>query len=245
MLLNFLILLIPALLAGLAVFFVPHPSSKVFKKLLAFSGAYLFSITVLHLLPELFLEAKDVHIAGFFVLLGFFFQLILEYFTSGVEHGHIHVHDHGHHHSFTFSILISLSIHAFLEGTLISHPSSSHDHGDPQSLLFGLVLHKIPEAFAFMSVLVGHSKNKVGSFLLFLIFAFASPLGMVTSHFILEEAVLDKNIFVFLFSLVAGNFLYISTTIFFETSPDHTFKAHKLTVCILGAAAAVLAEYLL
>jgi zinc transporter ZupT len=245
MFLNLVILFFSALLAGSAVFFIPNLDIKRFKIILSFSGAYLFSITVIHILPELFHEVKDVTLVGIYVLIGFFLQMILEYFSSGVEHGHIHVHNEDKS-IVPYSILISLCVHSFLEGTLLVHPSHSHGHEDAQPLLFGLVLHKIPEAFALMSVMVYRlEKKKYLAFILLLIFSAASPLGLTISDSFFNNHLIPDDVFVFLFALVAGNFLYISTTIFFETSPNHKFKANKLLVSVTGAAIAILAEYIL
>jgi zinc transporter ZupT len=144
-----------------------------------------------------------------------------------------------------YSILISLCLHSFLEGTLLTHPSHSHGHEEVEPLLYGLVLHKIPEAFALMSVLVYRLEKKYLAMVFLLIFSSASPLGMVLSNVFLNSNILSAEWFNFLFALVAGNFLYISTTIFFETSPNHKFKAQKLLVTVLGAICAILAEYLL
>lgn len=249
MLLNSSILFISALLAGLAVFLLPNMDVKRFKVLLSFSGAYLFSITVIHILPELFHETEDIRLAGIYVLIGFFLQMILEYFTSGVEHGHIHVHAEDKQ-IVPYSLLVSLCLHAFLEGTLLVHPEHSHHHhvgeGDVQPLLFGLVLHKIPEAFALMSILLFRlERNKIIAIVLLIIFSMASPLGMFLSTMLYNDHGIAHDLFPVLFALVAGNFLYISTTIFFETSPNHKFKANRLIVSILGAAAAIIAEYFL
>jgi zinc transporter ZupT len=245
MLLNVSILFISALLAGMAVFLIPKLDQKRFKIVLSFSGAYLFSITVVHILPELFHEANDVRLTGIYVLAGFFLQMVLEYFSSGVEHGHIHVHDEDKH-VVPFSLLISLCLHAFLEGTLLIHPTHNHHHHDEvQPLLYGLVLHKIPEAFALMSVLVFRLDRKYIALILLLIFSAASPAGMVFSNALYMNKDLSNELFPVLFALVAGNFLYISTTIFFETSPNHKFKANRLVVSLMGAIAAVIAEYFL
>ncbi|MFL5730416.1 MAG: ZIP family metal transporter [Cytophagaceae bacterium] len=242
--LNLFILFLSAALAGISVFFIPNLSTRRFKTVLAFSGAYLFSITVIHILPELFHETHDIRLVGIYVLIGFFLQLILEYFSSGVEHGHIHVHEEDKS-VMPYSILISLCLHAFLEGTLLTHPSHSHGHEEVQPLLYGLILHKIPEAFALMSVLVYRLEKKVLAVIFLLIFSAASPLGMILSNVFLKSDLLSGDWFNFLFALVAGNFLYISTTIFFETSPNHKFKARKLLIAVLGACCAVLAEYIL
>jgi zinc transporter ZupT len=241
---NLIVLFLSALLAGIAVFFIPNLSTKRFKAVLSFSGAYLFSITVIHILPELFHDADNLNLVGIYVLAGFFLQMVLEYFSSGVEHGHIHVHEEDKS-IMPYSILISLCLHSFLEGTLLTHPSHSHGHEEVEPLLYGLVLHKIPEAFALMSVLVYRLEKKYLAMVFLLIFSSASPLGMVLSNVFLNSNILSAEWCNFLFALVAGNFLYISTTIFFETSPNHKFKAQKLLVTVLGAICAILAEYLL
>jgi len=243
MTISVIILLLAGLLPGLAVFFVPAMEQQRFKTLLAFSGAYLFSITVIHILPELF-EARSIVNTGIFVLGGFFLQMILEYFSSGIEHGHIHNHEEDRS-ILPYSMLISLCLHAFLEGTLLTHPMHSEVHGDNQPLLFGLALHKIPEAFALMSVLVFRlGKTGLSLFLLF-IFAAASPLGLLVSDYLFFNNFIPADIFTMLFALVAGNFLYISTTIFFENSPNHTFKARKLLISLFGALVAIAIDYLL
>lgn len=243
MVLSVAILLLAGLLPGIMLLTVPAMELKRFKTLLAFSGAYLFSITVIHILPELF-EAKAFKFNGIFILLGFFLQMILEYFSSGVEHGHVHIHEEDRS-ILPYSMLISLCLHAFLEGTLLTHPMHSEMHGDVQPLLFGLALHKIPEAFALMSVLVFRLGKGALSLLLLFIFALSSPAGLLISDYLFFNSLIPADIFTGLFALVAGNFLYISTTIFFENSPNHTFKARKLFISLLGAIVAVVIDYLL
>ncbi|WMJ72759.1 ZIP family metal transporter [Cytophagaceae bacterium ABcell3] len=247
MLFNVTILFLTALLAGMAVFFIPRFDQSRFKVALSFSGAYLFSITVIHIIPELFQEAPDIRHAGIFVLVGFFMQMILEFFTTGVEHGHLHHHNHapGHTAHVPYAIFASLFVHAFLEGTLLVHPSHNHGHDDGNTLLYGLVIHKIPEAFALMFVLLFRLRSKTKAFVLLVLFALASPAGLLVSDVLHHGNFISENVFIMLFAIVAGNFLYISTTIFFENSPEHKFKASKLSVSLLGAAMAILAEYML
>ena len=96
MLLNVLILFFSTLLAGLVALIIPKINSKYFYLGLVFSGAFLFSITIVHLLPELFSDRSSPGWIGLLVLLGFFMQLLLDFFTSGVEHGHLHLADEHH-----------------------------------------------------------------------------------------------------------------------------------------------------
>jgi len=46
-----------------------------------------------------------------------------------------------------------------------------------------------------------------------------------------------------LYGLVVGGFLHISTTIFFESSPHHTFHWNKLLVSFFAAGLAIASEY--
>lgn len=243
MLLNIIILFVSAMVSGLLVFLIPKPDTKKFKVILSFSGSYLFAITVIHVLPEQLYHAKDITAIGIGVLCGFFLQMVLEFFSSGVEHGHIHVHEEDKA-VVPYSLLVSLCIHSFLEGTVLGNPSPIHHHHEEvQPMLFGILLHKIPESFALMSVLVFRLGRKSTALILLAIFSAASPAGVFMSNFLFNRTNLPENIFSMLFAVVAGNFLYISTTIFFENSPNHQFKANKLLISLLGALAAIIAEY--
>ncbi len=245
MLVNFLILFVVTMLAGLSVFLVKDLNMKRFKVLLAFSGSYLFSLTVIHILPEAVHESHNFTLTGIFVLIGFFVQLVLEFFTEGVEHGHIHLHDHTPDSSIPMAMFGGLCLHAFLEGMLLYHPSSFHEGEEVGNLLFGLILHKIPEAFALMSILVLGMKQRTTGFILLVLFSLASPLGLLASTFFFNLEGVPEEYFSYVFALIAGNFLYISTTIFFESSPNHTFKANRLLASVVGAVSAVVADYVL
>jgi zinc transporter ZupT len=214
--------------------------------MLAFSGAYLFSITIIHILPELLQSTKNFRLAGVYVLCGFIFQMILEYFTTGVEHGHINIHIHPHpsHHTLSYSMLLALCLHSFLDGTLLVHPFHTHQHNETSTLLFGLIIHKVPEALAFASVLRSQHNNKILFSIIILIYSLCSPAGLLLNNTLHESNIISESFIHFLFAIIAGNFLYISTTIFFEASPDHTFKANKLIMVLLGAALAAAAEFL-
>jgi zinc and cadmium transporter len=111
----FIILLLSgcAIFGGLAVFFVKKDSNQRLKLILSFSGAYLFAITILHLLPDVY-QGDQTHLIGLFILGGFILQILLEQFSQGIEHGHIHLNSH--QQSFPWGIMLSLCLHAFLEG---------------------------------------------------------------------------------------------------------------------------------
>lgn len=244
MTLNIIVLFLAAFIAGLSSFVFPKIRGKMYKLILVFAGAYLFSITIIHILPELYHHAGDPTIIGLYVLGGFFLQQVLEYFSTGAEHGHIHVNSAKHTHSRTsvFPIIIALSLHAFLEGTLLAHPSTIHDDHDAQALLLGIVLHKAPAAFALMTIVLCYLNSKKWALVLLTLFSLASPAGVLAGHYIVNADNVSANFFTILFGVVSGNFLHISTTIVFETNKDHDFNARKLGTAMLGALVAVLAE---
>ena len=245
MLVNFFILLFTALLAGISAFFLPNMERFKYRLTLVFAGAYLFSVTIVHILPELFAHASDPRMIGAFILVGFFMQQGLEYFTSGVEHGHVHLSDKGEHHGrmSSFMILFAMCIHSFLEGSLLAHPSSIHAHHDANALLFGILMHKAPAAFALVSILKFKIKNKQKVIAYLLLFALASPMGLLLGDIMVGAEKLSESVFTVLFALVCGNFLHISTTIVFESSADHHFNLQKFFVALIGAIVAVAAEF--
>ena len=244
MLTDILILFLVALGAGGLAFYFPRISNGNYKLALVFAGSYLFSITIIHILPELFHQDVQPGYVGMFVLAGFFLQQGLEFLSTGVEHGHIHVHDSGHQHkeSSAILVLIALGIHALLEGGLLAHPRTVEHHHDSNTLLWGILLHKAPEAFALMSVLLCEMKSKSRAVLYLVLFAAASPLGLYMSDFLLSREAMSSRAFTFLFALVSGNFLHISTTIVFESSLEHRFNGRKTGVAVVAALVAVVAE---
>jgi zinc transporter ZupT len=254
MLLKILVLFFTPLLSGLLVFLLPKGRNTNFKLILVFAGSYLFSITVIHILPELYRQPIGMEYIGICVLAGFFLQQLLEYFTSGIEHGHIHIHEtHDHRHIHypaqkTISALVlltALCIHAFLEGAMLAESENVTAFYDLNAILLGIALHRAPAAFALMSVLSFQLGSR-GKAIPFLVgFSLAAPLGLFISTYLSELDVLSEKGMMLLYALVCGNFLHISTTIVFESSPEHHFSARKLAVAILGALVAIGAEHII
>ena len=247
--LNFLLLFLTAMAAGLLVFFAPVFRERYFKLVLVFAGSYLFSVTILHILPELFSNGFPKAQMGLYILLGFLLQQLLEFWSSGVEHGHIHKHA-SETSKGVLTLMLGLFIHAFLEGTLLSHGSvvtngEALDHAHSgKSVLLGIIMHKGPAAFALAAVL-SSSMSKKWTIILLTIFALASPLGMFSSAWFIENGLLSGDGIGILYGLVTGGFLHISTTIFFESSPHHKFQLNKLIVTFVAAGLALISEYLI
>lgn len=252
MAIKLFVLFLAPLLSGLLIYLAPKRRNGNYKFLLIFAGAYLFAITVTHILPELYHQYEHIEMIGIFVLIGFFVQLVLEYFTSGIEHGHIHHHEgHDHDHSHqparpasAFVLLVALCIHAFLEGAMLAQPAAGDAVYNVNAVLVGIVLHRAPAAFALMTVLV-FQLGSIKKALPYLIgFSLAAPVGLLLSGYLSANDFITRNGLIYLYALVCGNFLHISTTIVFESSPEHRFHAMKLVAVLTGALTAVGVEYL-
>ena len=224
------ILFISASIAGLAVFFIKRNNTNFLKLILSFSGAYLFAITVLHLIPHAYSDGNtEPEIIGLYILAGFIFQLLLEQFSQGIEHGHIHHHENG---GFPLGIMVSLCLHAFLEGMpLVS--------GHQSQLVFGIAVHHIPAAFALGSLLLNTRLSKNTIIFLLLIFAAMTPMGFLTSQVLSAGEVGNiSQHFGKIMAVVIGIFLHISTTILFESgsADHHKFNKKKMAAVFLGIA---------
>ena len=87
---NYLLPLLSVLLGYSVAFFIKPKNKTNLKLLLAFSGSFMLSLNVMHLLPEVY--ASHNHKIGVFIMIGILFQIILEFFSKGAEHGHVHGH---------------------------------------------------------------------------------------------------------------------------------------------------------
>ena len=88
-----------------------------------------------------------------------------------------------------------------------------------------------------------HSRKRAVPYLVG--FSVAAPIGLLISTYLANEEVLSSTGLVYLYALVCGNFLHISTTIVFESSPGHKFNPRKMAIAVFGALVAVAVEYII
>ena len=243
-LLFIIVLFLAAFIPGVIVIRLQKPLNFDLKYLLVFAGAFIFSITIVHLLPEIITTSANPRLIGLFVLLGFFMQIFLDFITSGVEHGHLHQHEHHSHRFSPIMLMIGLCIHAIMDGSILIHNEDSGHTEHGTGLLIGIVLHKIPAAIALMSVLNSTIKNRQILIACLIIFSLASPAGMLLSEWLIQTSIVSDQGIAIIFAIVSGNFLHISTTIYFESSPDHSFHKKKIFISLLGALLAIFVEFI-
>jgi zinc and cadmium transporter len=227
----FLLLFSTVILSGASVLFLKI-GSKALKLILAFSGAFLLAVTVLHLVPEIY-STPSVK-TGIFILCGFLLQILIEYFSEGIEHGHIHVHKH-EESTFPITIMLALSIHSFIEGM----PLSGEFTETKKSLATGIILHNVPIAIALMSMLIQSGQKKGMALVWLLVFALMTPAGALTGNMLEGSLHLVSNYSNYLMAVVVGIFLHVSTTILFESSEHHRFQFIKLAVILAGMGLAI------
>lgn len=203
---------------------VKPKEKKNIKLVLAFSGSFLLSITVLHLLPELYeAHQHDEHhhtgAVGLYIMLGIVFQIVLEFFSKGAEHGHVHGSDSSRH--MPWILFVSLCLHALFEGMPVSH---HHD------LSWGIGIHHFPIAIILTTFFMnsGLPKKIIIGFMIG--FAMMTPLGTILS----ERLPLLMEFHTEITAIVVGILFHISSTIIFETNEGHKFNFLKLSVILFG-----------
>ncbi len=237
------------LLGGGLAFYFQKNNKKLLQLVLSFSGAFILGISVLHLMPVAFSYPTNAssevisshgNTVGLLILLGFFIQIFLEQLSKGVEHGHIHAPHHGKT-GFAIQILLGLSIHAFFEGVPLEN-ESIHAHNHHGHLLWGIVLHKAPAAFALVLLFLISDFKKSWIIFALIVFASMSPLGAYVGKILTENGVLTMERQNLVVAFVIGSFLHIATTILFEveSAEHHSISIRKLIAILIGIGMAIL-----
>lgn len=232
---QYFLFLITVLAGGLlGLYFNSSTWKRALPYLLSFSGAYLLAIVSLELIPETF-SAGATKGLGIFLLAGFLIQLLLEHLSQGVEHGHIHARKNAAF-GYGAQVMIGLSLHAFLEGLPLSNHgyelAHDHSHSHSQNLYWGILLHKLPAAFALALLLRQSGYSKVISMSCLAFFALMSPLGAWIGSWAIINDLWQHRIL----AIVIGSLLHISTTILFEADGKghHRISPKKLITILVG-----------
>ena len=214
---NYLLPLFSVVLGYIIALFIKPKKKNNLKLLLAFSGSFLLSLTVMHLLPKLY-ESKNNNI-GIFIMFGILFQIILEFFSKGAEHGHVHGHDQIK--KMPWLLFISLCIHALLEGFPV---------GQHHDLAIGIAIHHLPIAIILTTFFINANLDKKIIFIFMATFAIMTPLGTI----IFDYLSFPNEYYSEITAVVIGILFHISSTIIFESSEGHKFNIAKISMIILG-----------
>ncbi|EHQ41331.1 MULTISPECIES: ZIP family metal transporter [Myroides] len=235
----YIVPLLAVIIGYLIALLIQPKNKKHIKLLMAFSGSFLLTITVTHLLPDVYqaaighlvMEGDHVHDhdhsgagrIGFFIMAGIVFQIILEYFSKGAEHGHVHGHEKLER--IPWLLFISLCIHALFEGMPISQHSE---------LALGIGIHHLPIAIILTAFFINAQMNKKMVFVFMMLFSIMTPLGTLIS----SNVPILSTYYAEISAVVVGILFHISSTIIFESNEDHKFNINKLIAILLGVVAA-------
>ena len=229
---DYLILLSSIVLGAITVFGLRLHDPKHIKLLNAFTGAYLISLVMLHLLPDLYEPEAGVEIRplviGGFILFGFFLQIALDAISMGIEHGHAHPI----HGRMAVGILAGLCLHAFVEALALGQSpqhQNPHDLAAHHFLLVSVVVHNYPISIALLGMLLQGGMKRGRAVACLGLFAIMAPIGLFTSTHT-GLAVHARE----LMAIVIGIFMHISTTILFESEDHHRFPVGKLVAVVIG-----------
>ncbi len=201
-----------------------------------FSGAVLLSISFVHIIPDSVQELG--HDTGIFILAGFIIQLLLEKYSHGIEHGHSHISP-----KFSTAVLWGLGLHALIEGIPLGY--NFRNHMVHENFTMAVIIHKIPEAFTLGVFLLRESASKRKFFTTIFLFALVTPLSAMLFQYLGMSYMFISSILPYLVAIAIGSFLWISTTIFFESEDkQHGLKGKKLVAIILGFALVIIIDLL-
>ena len=240
-----LLLCFTTLVAGVVPFFIPKKNIH-FSSLLTFSGSYLFSIVLLHMVPELF--EGHAHVAdgriwfspGFYLLMGFLLQLLLDLLGANVTHGHgpqhITEHNKGCVPEITplYSLVPALLLHSLLESFLLTETD--------MGTFFAVLLHKMPAAFTLTTILRhrGYRKRKI--MVILALFSSVTPIGFLLHEGFSHVWLLTPLHEMWLSAIATGSLFHVAATILFESNPDHQLRRSKWVAIFAGVLLAVLGE---
>jgi zinc transporter ZupT len=143
----------------------------------------------------------------------------------------MHVHHHLKNKVIPIGIVASLSLHSFTEGFPLG-AQWVNQNPNFYSLLFGIIIHEIPAAFALLSILKGIHLSGFDLRNISLVYGSMALLGAGMSVYL--KSSINEEFFEYFMAFVIGTFLHISTTILFENSEQHHFSKQKLFAVLLG-----------
>lgn len=199
---------------------------KFAKNLLILSAGFLITVCLNEVFPQVY--HSESHNIGLWVLGGVLLQMFLENLTKGFEHGHFH---HSGQGILPVALIIGMFIHAFIEGIPLASETETFS-----PYLQGIIFHNLPISFILGAFLFQSKKFSAYSWLIIMIFAFASPLGMLLGRYF------DASYQPYFLAVVGGIFLHISSVIIFESNKNHNIDWSKIALVILGAALALSAH---
>lgn len=243
-----LILFFAVITAGIATYLFQELFKNIKHYLITVGVAFVLSLICVHILPEIFQShVKDI---GAYLLVGFIFQIFLELFSKGIEHGHVHEHNHNYSINTTLlSLFFGLCVHSLIEGiplfileTADVHSHAGHTHrlvytskGFSTVFFLAILGHKIPVAIVLMLFLLQSELKKSTIIILFLLFASMSPLGGLIG-LVVQNYDIVNDLTSILLAVTTGMLIHVTTLLVFEEYHNQKEKVKNIVLIIIGLA---------
>ena len=168
-----------------------------------FGAGLLIGLSLLEIIPTAVDLAAEK--AMVFVLVGFTAFFLVEKFT--LVHHFEHMEGAGSFH-FSMATFVALCVHAILDG-IVTGLGLHFNEAFGLIVFVAILFHKMPLAVSVASVFLGNA-NKRNAVLQMLIFALATPVGLVAAVVFLRH--LSREVIGTVVGLSAGIFIYLGAT---------------------------------
>lgn len=234
---------------------------------ISFVAGLMLGIALLHFLPDATEQLNSVDRAVKWTLGGFLLMFFLQRFfhfhhhdlpegdPEDCCHGHDEPHTHDHSHTLAeksaaqlswAGTALGLTLHSLLDGLALAAAVAAGTHGHAGlaglGVALAVILHKPFDALAVATLMTAGGKSRSSRQLLNVLFALATPLGVVLFQFGASRFA-DSNA-VFLgcsLAFCAGTFLCISCSDLLPELQFHSHDRFKLSLALVaGLAVAVL-----
>jgi len=177
---------------------------KLFDIFLSFGAGVLLSAAFLHMIPASIPALGPA--TGFYLLCGYFIMTLIERFTMAHPCGE----EACPSHRIGIVALFGLSVHSVIAGTALGVGLTGPvDISTSLALLAAILVHKVPETLALVSLLALSGWTGTRGLVMLLIFACMGPAGILFGALIHNES---ASFLSGALAISAGTFLYIASS---------------------------------
>jgi len=176
---------------------------KFFDLFLSFGAGALLSAAFLHMIPSAIPALGPA--TGFFLLVGYLLMTVIERFTMAHPCGE----EACPSHRIGLVALFGLSVHSVIAGMALGVGLAGPvDISTSIALLAAILVHKVPETLALMSLLAISGFRGTRGLGMLLIFAFMGPTGILVGSMVHGG---NPSVLASALAVSAGTFLYIAS----------------------------------
>lgn len=217
---------------GIVLYFFENISQKILHLIIALGAGTMFSVSLVHILPEM-LEVTSVSIYAF--VFGFLLIYLLEEILTPHSHDHHH-HEHTHedpHEHFNHVVMvawIAIFLHTLLDGLSI-RAWFSLDNTLGFSILSWVAIHQIPVSLSVASMLKESMFQKKTQITLMVLFGLAASIGFILTDSFINH--ISPTTVALSSALAGGSLLYVSNVELLPMIHSQSTKKMKYITVIL------------